>query len=109
MKAAEIASAYIEGRLSLLQAAVQLRSFIEPSQPIWAYTKGANGPLTAIYVASDEADRIGFLGDNEELWHAEVLDQKRAELAKTERRLAASFGAACLAIIEYASSQTGDR
>ncbi|MEW6436509.1 MAG: hypothetical protein AB1508_04985 [Pseudomonadota bacterium] len=109
MKAAEIAAAYLEGRLPLLQAAVQLRSFIDPWQPIWIHTKGSAGPLVAIYVASDEADRIGFLGNNEEAWHPDVLDRKRAELAETEERLAQSFAAACHAIVDYVASQNDDR
>jgi hypothetical protein len=107
MRAAEIASAYLEGRLPLLQAAVELRSLIDPWQPIWIATKGSNGPLAAIYVASDEADRIGFLGDKEELWHPDVLPQKRAELADAEVRLAEVFRAACQTIVDYAASPDG--
>jgi hypothetical protein len=104
MKALEIAIAYLDGRVRPLQTAVRLGQHIDPWQPIWEATKGAAGPLTAIYVGADEADRIGFIGLDEAQWHPDVQEGKRAELIEAEARLEAPIRAACQAIVDYASS-----
>jgi hypothetical protein len=95
MEATEISTAYLEGRVRPLQVAIRLCQYIDPWQPIWEATKGAAGPLSNLYLAADEADRIGFIGDNEELWHPDVLPRKRAELAEVEARLEQPVRAAC--------------
>lgn len=103
--AANIASAVLEGRLRPLQAALRLVPHVDPAQPIWEANKGAHGPLAMIYAACDEADRIGFIGENIEAWHPDVRDQKQSELAEAEERLAEPIRIACRAIIAYASSR----
>lgn len=102
-EAANIASAMLEGRLRPLQAALRLAPYVDPALPIWAATSGAHGPLSMIYAACDEADRIGFIGDNLDAWHPDVRDQKQRELAEAEERLAEPIRVACRAIIAYAT------
>ncbi|MBD8903032.1 hypothetical protein MBTS_12380 [Methylobacterium bullatum] len=105
LSATEIATAYLEGRIRPLSAAIAILRYVDAWQPVWLATNGATGPLSAIYAASDEADRIGFLGDYEERWHPDVRSQKRAQLAEAEDRLAKPMMAACQAILSYEGTQ----
>jgi hypothetical protein len=105
-EAAKIASAMLEGRLRPLQAALRIVRYVDPARSVWEDTKGAHGPLTAIYMACDEADRMGFIGENLDMWHPEVRDRKQSELAEVEARLDEPIRIACQAILTYAATRS---
>ena len=105
------AASYLKGQLRPLEAAVQILAGYGslPDQPIWQTTGGANGPLSGLYVAADEVDRIGYIGSDPDWWHAEVKASKQADLAETQRRMQPVVKAACVAIIEHSRGRRNGR
>lgn len=97
----EIAAACLADEIKPLEAADQLLRAYEflPGQPIWEATGGAKGPLSALYQATDEIDRIGYIGDDPEWWHVSVRERKRADLIEAQSRMEKPVKAACRAII----------
>jgi hypothetical protein len=63
--AAEIAASYLAKQLSLFEAASQLHPHVDPRSTLWQALEGPHGPLPVIYVARDEAERLGFFVSNE--------------------------------------------
>ena len=84
-----------------MQAAVQLLRHVDPWHPLWTATKGASGPLSALYAAADAADRLGFVGGDIEQWHPDVRERKLAELTEAEARLSCSIHGACRTILGH--------
>jgi hypothetical protein len=105
MSPTEIASAYVQGRLRLLKAALLLQGCSDLWLVSWNATGGPAGPLAAIYIAADVADRIGYFEGDAVRWHPEVRDKKLAEFAEAEARLARQFEAACQVILGAATSR----
>jgi hypothetical protein len=103
--AAEIAASYLAKQLSLFDAARQLHAHIaDPRSALWQALEGSHGPLPVIYVARDEAERLGFFVSNEVQWERKAFEARNTELVETELRLAPDFGKACEAIIRYAQN-----
>jgi hypothetical protein len=101
---AEIATACLADEIKPLEAAAQLLRAYEflPDEPIWEATGGPKGPLTALYQATDEIDRIGYIGNDPDWWHVSVRETKRVELVETQVRMEQPVKAACRAIIAAA-------
>lgn len=105
----EIAAACLADEIPSLEAAARLiRAYgFLPDEPVWAATGGPNGPLSRLYAASDEIDRIGYIGTDPEWWHPGVREAKRIDLAETLKRTEAPVKAACRAILEYGAADRG--
>ncbi len=101
MTPAEIAAACLADEIKPLEAADQLLRAYQflPGQPIWAVTGGPQGPLTALYKATDEIDRLGYIGNDADWWHVSVREAKRVELVEAQLRMEQPVKAACRAII----------
>ena len=106
--AVAVAKAYIAGKGTPLQTGLSLLSYVDAWHPCWTALNGANGPLTALYEAKEEATRVHWLGDEVERWHLDVREQRRAELADAETRMAEPILQACKALVEYAAKFEGD-
>jgi hypothetical protein len=102
--AVAIAQAFIEGTLTPLQTGREIVRYVDPWRPLWGALGGADGPLSAFYVAEEYADRMHFLGADVERWHPNVSEQKRIELAEAEAKMAPSVLEACRTLIAYARS-----
>jgi hypothetical protein len=98
----DIATACLAGKLRPLPAAVRLSGLVNPWHSAWIATGGAKGPLAALYEAADEADRVGYIGDDAEWWHPTVRCEKAAELQAADAQMAARVHGACRAILEHA-------
>jgi hypothetical protein len=99
--AAEIAASYLAGRLSVFDAANQLRIHVDPRSALWKGLKGANGPLSVIHIVFDVADQLGFFVPKEVRWEREAFKSRQAQLIEAELRFAPEFRTACQAIIDY--------
>lgn len=108
-KAAKIAQDCLDRRITPLQAARDLLRNVGIDHPAWHALGGGYGPLSALYVAADEADRLHWLGDDVERWHPSVREQKRAEVAAAEAAAMPDMHAACRALIEYARRSAAEK
>ena len=99
----EIAASYLRGQLRPLEAAIQILAGYGslPDHLIWQATRGANGPLSGLYVAADEVARICYIGPDSYWWHPEARTSKQADLAKTQRCMEARVRAAYLTTTGY--------
>lgn len=100
-----LAHACVEGRLTALQTAREMVRYINPWHPAWEALDGAHGPLAALFVAQDHADRLHFLGDDVERWHPDVRGQRRKELADAEATATPRVLKACQALIDYTANR----
>lgn len=104
-EAVRLAHACIEGRLTALQTGRDMVACINPWHPAWDALGGANGPLSAFFVAQDCADRLHFLGDDVEKWHPDVREQRRMELAEAEAAATPEVLRACKALLDYSATR----
>jgi hypothetical protein len=106
-EAVKLARAFLNKQRSALQTAVSITRLGLAHLSCWDALGGANGPLSALYGADDDADKQYFLGDDVEKWHPSVIEEKRAALADAELFWAADVRAACEALVAYAAKQKG--
>jgi hypothetical protein len=104
----EIAESCLDGKTSPLAAGRSLSVMVGPPNPIWDEMGGAHGPLSALYAAADQSDRVYFLGQDVERWHPDVQERKRVELEDAEALAAPSVRAACLALIDHMTRSRTD-
>ena len=104
-----LAASYLAGEIQPLQAALKILGAYSPitEHPVWEATGGAHGPLSGLYAAADEVDRIGYIGADPEWWHPNVRTAKAADLAETQQRMQPRIQAACEAIIKHDRARTG--
>jgi hypothetical protein len=101
-EAVEIAQSCLDGETTALAASRSLSRLVGPPNPIWDEMGGAHGPLSAFYIAADEADRVYFLDQDIERWHPHVRERKRTELVEAEANATPHVREACRALIAHA-------
>ena len=104
--ALQLAAAFLRDEETPLQAAQGIARCPLNELPCWNDLGGADGPLSALYGADDEADQHHFLGDKVEMWHPEVRERKRADLLAAEERWRKPVSEACLALVEWAEKNS---
>lgn len=103
----QIAAGCLADEIESLDAAIRLLGAFGSlfDHAVWHATHGPEGPLVALYIASDEIDRIGYIGDDPAWWHPDVRAAKLTDLTETRARMEAPIKAACRAILEHRPGQ----
>jgi hypothetical protein len=108
-EAVKTAKAFIAGRITPLETGRSIAALINPWHPCWDALDGANGPLSNVFVAQDDAHRVHWLGEDVELWHPNVREERRKELADAEARNREPVEEACRALIAHAAQRKASR
>lgn len=82
-----------------------MSGIVNPWRTWWQDLGGADGPLSQLYAADDEAMNLHWLGGEVERWHPNVRDVKRQELQDAEERWREPVEAACAALLSYAERE----
>jgi hypothetical protein len=80
--AAEIATSYLAGRLSLFDTAHQLLPHIDAHRSaLWQDLSGADGSLSVIYSVFDVAEQLGFFVPEDVRWEPEAFKSRQTQLS----------------------------